>query len=84
MALSVASDLLVPANPNRTALVIINTDASQVVFLGPTDPAFANMGITIFPRGAATIDKGTQGDIFTGPVYAIADGGTPIVTWWEQ
>ena len=77
----VASAVLVPANPQRVSLTIINMSANTV-YVRPRRPALATGSIVLVPAGGHTsvdLDSDTVLPIFDW--HAIASGANSDVYW---
>jgi len=69
-----ASINVLPANPFRKGLIIVNV-GTNYVFLGCEDPAIPNGGIALAQNGVWNMDPYS---FFNGDVFAISPSGTTI------
>lgn len=75
----IASAIIVPANPKRKSLILINTSPNTISF-GVDAPAELNSGITLYPNGVWIMDEET----FTNKdVHAIASSAGSNLTIQE-
>jgi len=80
----VASAQLLPSNPDRVALVIVNLSAN-IIYLSPRDPAAAAAGIRLDANGgwrALIWDEDME--LVAHDWYALATGAGSAIFWSEQ
>lgn len=78
VSVDAASELLVAANPARLGLEVVNTHATNWVYLGLGETAVASSGIALAPNGGSW-DGTVSGVLWRGLVNAIAGGAaTPV------
>lgn len=76
-SIGAASAALVAANPSRSALVVSNDHATQVLYLALGTTAVANRGIRISPGTTFVLSD------FRGAVNIIASGAATTATYVE-
>lgn len=75
------SMLVVPENPKRLALSLINIGPAAA-YLGVSNTVSGASGANpgyYFPAGASAYE-----DKYTGPIYCVVDAGTTKISVWEE
>ncbi len=79
-----ASALLLPNNPDRVGLIIVNLSAN-VIYISPRDPAAAAAGIRLDANGGwRSFVWDEDFELVSHDWYAIATGAGSAVFWSEQ
>jgi len=80
----VASALLLPNNPDRVGLVIVNLSAN-IIYISPRDPAAAAAGIRLDANGGwRSLIWDEDMELVAHDWYAIATGALSAIFWSEQ
>jgi hypothetical protein len=78
VSVDTASEEIVPANPDRVALILCNDHATQVIYLGLGTTAAVNQGIRLNAAGGSH-----RIDYFRGAVNGIATGAATVCCFVE-
>lgn len=81
--LSIASQLVLRENPLRKGFALIN-DSATVIYISKTSPATVNAGDRLNANGGSYSMPDSGGRIWTGPMYAVAAAGTPVLCGHED
>lgn len=82
VSVTTSATLIVAANPRRQSLIIVNTDSTNKLYIGPDTNVTTSNGIEVATGGNFTEDNGGS-KVYCGDVYGIA-GGTISVRYWER
>lgn len=80
--LGITSSVIVPENPHRRKLVIVNI-SDTLVHIGQGIAAL-NTGIGLYPRGVMISEPDTQGYIYQGAWSGISSAATKVVSWYQE
>lgn len=72
---------IVPANCQRRNLILVNTDASAVMYIGPDASITTSNAIPLYGKQTMSQDRIPEG--YQGPIYGIVASGTVDARFWE-
>ena len=73
---------IVAANSQRKDVDIANTDAGEIVYIGPDSSVTTSNAIPLYPQ--QTRDKPKMlSEHWKGPIFGIVGTGTADVRYWE-
>lgn len=76
-----SATLIIAANTNRIAFVIINTDTTNPVYLGMDSSVTTSTGLLLNSGATFQEDSGAK-DLYKGDIYGIS-GGSIDLRYWE-
>ena len=82
VTVTTAATEIVGAEPNRKALMLCNTEAAVLVYIGPDASVTTANGMPLYEFQHKEFTKNTPG-YWSGPVYGIAASATADVRYWE-
>ena len=82
ISVSATATQIVDAETNRKALMLCNTEASGIVYVGPDSSVTTANGMPLYEFQHKEFTKNTPG-YWSGPVYGIVASSTADVRYWE-
>lgn len=75
--------MILPANQNRKSYIVVNTDTTTKLYIGPDQNITTSTGIEVAAGGNLAEDFNGLAQLYTGPIFGIA-GSTVSVRFWER
>jgi len=83
VSVDTSATLIVAANVERKSVIIVNTDTTNKLYIGPDTSITTANGIEVGSDGASFCEDSGGTKVYTGPIYGIS-AGTIDVRYWER
>lgn len=83
VSIGTSATLIIAANQNRKSIIIVNTDTTNKLYIGPDNNITTSNAIEIETTGGNLTEDSGGTRMYLGDIWGISTG-TISVRWWER